>query len=165
MYLQNTTKITMQTDPHNIWCRFYIKRLFLIKQNVTSGAGGINLHPKWAVSSPQSVGMARWCKIRERERQSADGVSSRGESPLWPPNRSSPSDQSGSSGPGWVRWAPSRSGIWSSIWNNDSNSNELKSPPSRKARGQTTYGEFTPNTFHKQLEDLSSETLSTSVYS
>lgn len=65
----------MQTDPHNIWCWFYIKRLFFIKQNVTSGAGGINLHPKWAVSSPQSVGMARWCKIRERERDSQQMVS------------------------------------------------------------------------------------------
>lgn len=50
-----------------------------------------------------------------RERQSADGVSSLEESTLWPPNRSSPPDQSDALGPCWVRWAPSRSGIWSSI--------------------------------------------------
>lgn len=99
-----------------------------------------------------------------RERQSADGVSSPEESTLWPPNHSSPSDQSGASDPCWVPWAPSRSGIWSSIWNNEGNNNELKSPPSRKARGHTTYGEFTPDTFHQQLEDPSSERLHSSLY-
>lgn len=37
------------------------------------------------------------------------------------------------------------------FWNNEGNNNELKSPPPRKARGQTTYREFTPNTFSELL--------------
>lgn len=82
----------------------------------------------------------------------------RKESNPWPSNHSSASDQSGSSDPCWGRRAPSRSGIWSSMWNNEGNNNELKSPPSRKARGQTTYGEFTPSsTFLRQPEDPSSQ--------
>lgn len=107
-----------------------------------------------SIFSSLDLNVARWCKVGER--QSADGVSFPEESTLWPPNRSSPSDQSGAADPRWVHWAPSRSSIWSSIWNNEGNNNELKSPPVGKARGQITYGELTLNTFHKQLEDPSS---------
>ena len=58
--------------------------------------------------------------------------------PFDPSERSSRPDQSGAPDPCWARWAPSRLGIWSTVWNNEGNNNlsnnELKTPPPGRAK-------------------------------